>query len=160
MSINTELIPLFPSATHSALPFASQILSTLRQLTAPGKGNDLKPEESAALVGISALLGCERSVLPLILSSFRYIWHTDFFFVWKGSEQRSGRAIRSKSQCCLPCPLSFRPHARPTYLGHRNLHPALLFSTCFASFFVLPTQSTKTDSSDQPVPNPEEEIQV
>jgi len=56
----TELIPLFPSATHPALPIASQILSTLRQLTAPGKGNDLKPEEGAALVGVSALLGCER----------------------------------------------------------------------------------------------------
>ncbi|OCF30447.1 hypothetical protein I316_07934 [Kwoniella heveanensis BCC8398] len=59
MSSN-ELIPLFPSATHPALPISSQILSTLRHLTAPGKGNDLKPEERAALVGVAALLGCER----------------------------------------------------------------------------------------------------
>ena len=55
-----ELIPLFPSATHPALPIASRILSTLRQLTGPGKGNDLRPEERAALVGVSALFGCER----------------------------------------------------------------------------------------------------
>ncbi|ORX37322.1 hypothetical protein BD324DRAFT_650922 [Kockovaella imperatae] len=55
-----ELVPLFPSALHPALPIASQILSTLRNLTAPGRGNDLPPEERAALVGISALLGCER----------------------------------------------------------------------------------------------------
>lgn len=59
MSSN-ELTPLFPSATHRALPVASQILSTLRHLTAPGKGNELKPEERPALVGIAALLGCER----------------------------------------------------------------------------------------------------
>lgn len=56
----TELTPLFPSSTHPALPIAAQILSTLRTLTAPGKGNDLKPEEHAALVGVSALLGCEK----------------------------------------------------------------------------------------------------
>ncbi|WVR06464.1 hypothetical protein IAU60_003495 [Kwoniella sp. DSM 27419] len=55
-----ELVPLFPSATHPALPISVQILSTLRHLTAPGKGNDLKPEERAALVGVSALLGCEK----------------------------------------------------------------------------------------------------
>ncbi|KAL7423020.1 hypothetical protein Q5752_002319 [Cryptotrichosporon argae] len=55
-----ELAPLFPSATHPALPIAAQILSTLRNLTAPGKGNDLKPEERAALVGVAALIGCER----------------------------------------------------------------------------------------------------
>lgn len=59
MSSN-ELAPLFPSATHPALPVATQILSTLRHLTAPGKGNELKPEERPALVGIAALLGCER----------------------------------------------------------------------------------------------------
>ncbi len=55
-----ELLPFFPSATHPALPVAAQILSNLRQLTAPGRGNDLKPEERAALVGVSALLACER----------------------------------------------------------------------------------------------------
>ncbi|WWD18577.1 hypothetical protein CI109_103030 [Kwoniella shandongensis] len=55
-----ELVPLFPSATHPALPISAQILSTLRHLTAPGKGNDLKSEERAALVGVAALLGCER----------------------------------------------------------------------------------------------------
>ncbi|KAK4685683.1 hypothetical protein P7C73_g4462, partial [Tremellales sp. Uapishka_1] len=55
-----ELIPLFPSATHPAIPIATRILSTLRLLTAPGKGNDLKPEERAALVGVSAMLGCEK----------------------------------------------------------------------------------------------------
>ncbi|BEI85861.1 hypothetical protein CcaverHIS002_0601480 [Cutaneotrichosporon cavernicola] len=55
-----ELIHLFPSATHPALPVASSILSTLRALTAPGKGNDLRAEERAALVGVSALLACER----------------------------------------------------------------------------------------------------
>ncbi|WRT67901.1 uncharacterized protein IL334_004875 [Kwoniella shivajii] len=60
MSSTTELIPLFPSATHPAIPISAQILSTLRHLTAPGKGNDLKPEERAALVGVSALLGCEK----------------------------------------------------------------------------------------------------
>ncbi|WVQ65656.1 uncharacterized protein L199_003834 [Kwoniella botswanensis] len=59
MSSN-ELIPLFPSATHPAIPISAQILSTLRHLTGPGKGNDLKPEERAALVGVSALLGCEK----------------------------------------------------------------------------------------------------
>nr|XP_019045498.1 hypothetical protein I302_05888 [Kwoniella bestiolae CBS 10118]OCF24428.1 hypothetical protein I302_05888 [Kwoniella bestiolae CBS 10118] len=59
MSSN-ELIPLFPSATHPAIPISAQILSTLRNLTGPGKGNDLKPEERAALVGVSALLGCEK----------------------------------------------------------------------------------------------------
>lgn len=59
MSSN-ELAHLFPSATHPALPVATQILSTLRSLTAPGKGNDLRPEERPALVGIAALLGCER----------------------------------------------------------------------------------------------------
>lgn len=57
---NAELYPLFPSATHPAIPIAARILSTLRNLTGPGKGNDLKPEERAALVGISALLGCEK----------------------------------------------------------------------------------------------------
>ncbi|KAK8858684.1 hypothetical protein IAR55_002913 [Kwoniella newhampshirensis] len=55
-----ELVPLFPSATHPALPISAQILSTLRHLTAPGKGNDLKAEERAALVGVAALLGCEK----------------------------------------------------------------------------------------------------
>jgi hypothetical protein len=55
-----ELAPLFPSATHPALPIAASILSTLRNLTAPGKGNDLRPEERAALVGVAALLGCEK----------------------------------------------------------------------------------------------------
>ncbi|KAL1408191.1 hypothetical protein Q8F55_004996 [Vanrija albida] len=55
-----ELAPLFPSATHPALPVAADILSTLRHLTAPGKGNDLRPEERTALVGVAALLGCER----------------------------------------------------------------------------------------------------
>ncbi|WVF69125.1 hypothetical protein IAT40_003899 [Kwoniella sp. CBS 6097] len=60
MSSSNELIPLFPSATHPALPISAQILSTLRHLTAPGKGNDLRPEERAALVGVAALLGCER----------------------------------------------------------------------------------------------------
>jgi len=55
-----ELHPFFPSATHPAIPVAAQILSTLRSLTAPGKGNDLRAEERAALVGVSALLGCER----------------------------------------------------------------------------------------------------
>ena len=62
---NTELYPLFPSATHPAIPIAARILSTLRNLTGPGKGNDLKPEERAALVGIAAVLGCEKWV-PLI----------------------------------------------------------------------------------------------
>lgn len=57
---NSELIPLFPSATHPAIPIASRILSTLRTLTAPGKGNDIKPEERAALVGVAAVLGCEK----------------------------------------------------------------------------------------------------
>jgi hypothetical protein len=57
---STELAPFFPSATHPALPIAAGLLSSLRALTAPGKGNDLKPEERAALVGVSALLGCER----------------------------------------------------------------------------------------------------
>lgn len=61
---SAELVPLFPSATHPAIPIAARILSTLRNLTAPGKGNDMKPEERAALVGISALLGCERCVYP------------------------------------------------------------------------------------------------
>ncbi|RXK37711.1 hypothetical protein M231_05044 [Tremella mesenterica] len=56
---STELIPLFPSATHPAIPIASQILSTLRSLTAPGRGNDLRSEERAALVGVSALLGIQ-----------------------------------------------------------------------------------------------------
>lgn len=55
-----ELAPLFPSATHPALPVAADILSTLRHLTAPGKGNDLRAEERTALVGVAALLGCER----------------------------------------------------------------------------------------------------
>ena len=59
MSSN-ELLPLFPSALHPALPIASQILSTLRNLTAPGRGNDVRAEERAALVGVAALLGCER----------------------------------------------------------------------------------------------------
>ncbi|WWC88504.1 uncharacterized protein L201_003415 [Kwoniella dendrophila CBS 6074] len=57
---SNELLPLFPSATHPAIPISAQILSTLRHLTGPGKGNDLKPEERAALVGVSALLGCEK----------------------------------------------------------------------------------------------------
>lgn len=57
---SAEFLPLFPSATHPAIPVASRILSTLRTLTAPGKGNDLKPEERAALVGVSAFLGCEK----------------------------------------------------------------------------------------------------
>lgn len=61
MSSN-ELLALFPSALHPALPFASQILSTLRTMTAPGKGNNLKAEERAALVGVAALLGCEKWV--------------------------------------------------------------------------------------------------
>jgi hypothetical protein len=56
----TELLPLFPSATHPAIPIAAAILSTLRSLTAPGKGNDLRSEERAALVGVAALLGCEK----------------------------------------------------------------------------------------------------
>ncbi|GFZ45080.1 hypothetical protein JCM24511_02806 [Saitozyma sp. JCM 24511] len=56
----TELLPLFPSATHPAIPVAAAILSTLRSLTAPGKGNDLRSEERAALVGVAALLGCEK----------------------------------------------------------------------------------------------------
>ncbi|WOO77560.1 Charged multivesicular body protein 6 [Vanrija pseudolonga] len=47
-------------ATHPALPVAADILSTLRHLTAPGKGNDLRAEERTALVGVAALLGCER----------------------------------------------------------------------------------------------------
>ncbi|GMK56000.1 hypothetical protein CspeluHIS016_0210560 [Cutaneotrichosporon spelunceum] len=57
---SAELIHLFPSATHPALPVSATILSTLRALTAPGKGNDLRPEERTALVGVAALLGCER----------------------------------------------------------------------------------------------------
>lgn len=57
---SNELAHLFPSATHPALPVATRILSTLRALTAPGKGNDLRPEERPALVGIAALLACER----------------------------------------------------------------------------------------------------
>ena len=57
---HNELLPLFPSALHPAIPVASQILSTLRGLTAPGRGNNIKPEERAALVGVAALLGCER----------------------------------------------------------------------------------------------------
>ncbi|WWC62712.1 uncharacterized protein I303_105309 [Kwoniella dejecticola CBS 10117] len=69
MSSN-ELIPLFPSATHPAIPISAQILSTLRHLTAPGKGNDLKSEERAALVGVAALLGCEKiQSKDLLLSS-------------------------------------------------------------------------------------------
>lgn len=59
----SELLPLFPSALHPAIPIAAQLLSTLRNLTAPGKGNDLRPEERAALVGVAALLGCERYVV-------------------------------------------------------------------------------------------------
>ncbi|WWC70881.1 uncharacterized protein I206_104833 [Kwoniella pini CBS 10737] len=65
-----ELIPLFPSATHPAIPISVQILSKLRHLTAPGKGNDLKGEERTALVGVAALLGCERiQSKDLLLSS-------------------------------------------------------------------------------------------
>jgi len=59
---SAELLPLFPSATHPALPIAAQILSTLRSLTAPGRGNDLRAEERTALVGVAALMGCERQV--------------------------------------------------------------------------------------------------
>jgi hypothetical protein len=57
---SAELAHLFPSATHPALPVAVSILASLRALTAPGKGNDLRPEERTALVGVAALLGCER----------------------------------------------------------------------------------------------------
>ncbi|WVQ83015.1 hypothetical protein IAT38_005153 [Cryptococcus sp. DSM 104549] len=55
-----ELAPLFPTPTHPAIPISAQILSRLRHLTGPGKGNDLKPEERAALVGVAAVLGCEK----------------------------------------------------------------------------------------------------
>lgn len=70
----SELIPLFPSATHPAIPIASRILSTLRTLTAPGKGNDIKPEERAALVGVAAVLGCEKYVFPFS-KSFGMLYH-------------------------------------------------------------------------------------
>ena len=73
---SADLVSLFPSALHPAIPIASQILSTLRNLTAPGKGNDIRSEERAALVGVAALLGCERYVdapayLPRVSVYFR-----------------------------------------------------------------------------------------
>ncbi|WVO19014.1 uncharacterized protein IAS62_000290 [Cryptococcus decagattii] len=55
-----ELLRFFPSATHAALPISIRILSTLRHLTGPGKGNELKSEERAALVGVAAVLACEQ----------------------------------------------------------------------------------------------------
>lgn len=55
-----ELVRFFPSATHEALPISIRILSTLRNLTGPGKGNELKSEERAALVGVAAVLACEQ----------------------------------------------------------------------------------------------------
>jgi hypothetical protein len=58
--MSSELTPFFPSSNHPALSVASTVLSTLRNLTGPGKGNDLKAEERAALVGVSALIACEK----------------------------------------------------------------------------------------------------
>lgn len=57
---NHELRNFFPSATHPAIPYAVDILSTLRSRTGPGSGNDLTSEERTALPGVAALLGCER----------------------------------------------------------------------------------------------------
>jgi hypothetical protein len=60
MSNRHELTHFFPSATHPAIPIATELLSTLRNLTAPGTGNALKSGERTALVGVAALLACER----------------------------------------------------------------------------------------------------
>ncbi|WVO12681.1 hypothetical protein L204_100286 [Cryptococcus depauperatus] len=54
-----ELLP-FLGQTHEALESAIQILCTLRNLTTLGKGNDLRQEELPALVGVSAILACEK----------------------------------------------------------------------------------------------------
>lgn len=58
--MSSELAPFFPLSNHPALSVAHTVLSTLRNLTGPGKGNDLKAEERAALAGVSALIACEK----------------------------------------------------------------------------------------------------
>jgi hypothetical protein len=62
--IAPEYAAFFPPSTHPNIPrYASSVLSTLRSSTGNrGTANELRPEQRAALAGISAILACERSV--------------------------------------------------------------------------------------------------
>lgn len=66
----SEIEPFFPSITHECIRVGMDILSKLRSRTGPGKGNDLKPEEYAALPGVSAFLAAERYVTHSCLEAY------------------------------------------------------------------------------------------